>query len=74
MVKLLDDINTKLPSITITDSHPHSLIWIGAALGSETFSLGINTFGQSGEIEKLYEEYMLDTQTIVDACLDILNI
>jgi len=74
LVKLLDDINTKLPSITITDSHPHSLIWIGAALGSETFSLGINTFGQSGEIEKLYEEYMLDTQTIVDACLNVLNI
>ena len=74
LLKLLNNIDTKVPSITITDSHPHSLIWIGAALGSQTYSLGINDFGQSGEIEKLYEEYMLDTQTIVDACLDALNI
>ena len=74
LLKLLDGINTKVPSITITDSHPHSLVWIGAALGSQTYSLGINDFGQSGEVEQLYEEYMLDTQTIVDACLDALNI
>ena len=74
IISLLDNINTKVPAITVTDSHPHSLVWIGAALGAQTYSLGINDFGQSGELEKLYEEYMLDSKTIVEACLDALNI
>jgi pyruvate dehydrogenase E1 component len=53
------------PLITLTDGHPHSLAWLGGALGSPTFPLGVTGYGQSGNPPELYEEYGIDVQNIM---------
>ena len=43
-----------VPIVTVVDGHPHSLAWIGSALGARTFPLGVAKFGQSGSRPDLY--------------------
>lgn len=56
------------PAVTLIDDHPHTLAWIGGALGSKVYPLGVSRFGQSGSRTDLYREYGLDTDHIVDTC------
>lgn len=56
------------PIVTICDDHPHALAWIGGALGTKTFPLGVTRFGQSGSRTDLYREYGLDARQIVEVC------
>tara|TARA_Y100000590_G_scaffold411526_1_gene505674 strand:- start:135 stop:653 length:519 start_codon:yes stop_codon:yes gene_type:complete len=62
------------PILTLADAHPHSLSWIGGAVGSRTVSLGVDDWGQSGSREDLYREYGTDLSTIVNAALSSLEI
>ena len=36
-------------------------------------SLGVDDFGQSGDVEDLYRNFGIDTETIVGAALDLLE-
>ena len=60
--------------VTVLDGHPATLSWLGAVARHRVVALGVERFGQSGDIPDLYREYRLDTQAIVDAvaraCLD----
>jgi pyruvate dehydrogenase E1 component len=60
--------------LTVHDGHPAALSWIGAVCGHRARPLGVERFGQSGDIPELYKEYGLDTEAIVAAaaraCLD----
>ena len=62
------------PVVTIADAHPHSLAWIGSALGSKTIPLGVDEWGQSGNREDLYREYGTDSESIINACFAALDI
>ena len=62
------------PLLTLADAHPHSLSWIGGAIGSRTVSLGVDDWGQSGSREDLYREYGTDVSTIVNAALSALEL
>ena len=62
------------PILTLADAHPHSLSWIGGAIGSRTVSLGVDDWGQSGSREDLYREYGIDVSTIVNAALSALEL
>jgi pyruvate dehydrogenase E1 component len=55
------------PVVTVTDGHPHTLAWVGAALKAPTFPLGVADFGQSGTSTDLYQEYKMDVASIVVA-------
>lgn len=57
--------------VTVTDGHPAALTWLGSVLGHRTESLGITKFGQSGNINQLYQHYRLDAEAIVDACASV---
>jgi len=61
------------PVVTLADAHPHSLAWVGAALGSVTIPLGVDEWGQSGNREDLYREYGTDVDSVVAACLTSLG-
>ena len=56
------------PVVTICDDHPHALAWVGGALGSKTYPLGVTRFGQSGSRTDLYREYGLDARQIAEVC------
>ena len=45
-----------VPILTLADAHPHSLSWVGGAVGSKTVSWGVDDWGQSGSREDLYRE------------------
>ena len=62
------------PILTLADAHPHSLSWVGGAIGSRTVSLGVDDWGQSGSREDLYREYGTDVSTIVNAALSSLEL
>jgi pyruvate dehydrogenase E1 component len=58
-----------VPIVTVTDAHPHSLAWIGSALGSRAWPLGVVGFGQSGSLHDMYRAYLIDSDNITAACL-----
>lgn len=61
------------PIVTVLDGHPHALSFLAAVVGAPTTSLGVQDFGQSGDVEDLYRYYGIDTETIVGAALDLIE-
>jgi pyruvate dehydrogenase E1 component len=60
--------------VTVADGHPHSLAWLGGALGTTVTPLGVTEFGQSGSRTELYKEYAIDVDSIIAACFTALDI
>jgi pyruvate dehydrogenase E1 component len=58
--------------VTVLDGHPASHSWLGAVRGNRVVPLGVDHFGQSGDIPDLYREYGLDEDAILDACAQAL--
>jgi pyruvate dehydrogenase E1 component len=54
--------------ITVLDGHPAAHAWLGAVRGQRVVPLGVDRFGQSGDIPDLYEAYGLSADAILDAC------
>ena len=70
--ELFETTNKESVIISINDAHSSSLTWIGGALGKKIISLGVDEFGQSGNLKDLYKHYSLDAEAIVDACAQVL--
>ncbi len=64
---LLSALSPDAALVTILDGHPAALSWLGAAGGCRVEPLGVERFGQSGDIPDLYKEYALDSAAILDA-------
>lgn len=62
-----------VPVVTVMDGHPHTLAWIGAALGTNALPLGVSRFGQSGSRQDLYREYEIDVASIMAAAFGALE-
>jgi pyruvate dehydrogenase E1 component len=58
--------------VTLLDGHPAAHAWIGAVRGQRVVPLGVDHFGQSGDIPDLYRVYGLDSDAILDACAQAL--
>jgi pyruvate dehydrogenase E1 component len=54
--------------VTVLDGHPATLSWLGAVRGQRVQALGVEHFGQSGDIPDLYRLHRIDTDAILDAC------
>ena len=54
--------------VTVLDGHPAALSWLGSVHGHRVRPLGVNQFGQSGDIPDLYEHYQVSKDAIVRAC------
>jgi pyruvate dehydrogenase E1 component len=57
------------PVISVHDAASHSLAWVGSALGTHQFCLGVDRFGESGTIADLHEITGISTGNIVNAAL-----
>jgi pyruvate dehydrogenase E1 component len=57
--------------VTVVDGAPATLSWLGGVKGQRVSSLGLDGFGQVGDLPDLYRHYRLDVDAIVEACADL---
>ncbi len=57
------------PVVSVHDAASHSLAWIGSAIGTRQYTLGVDRFGESGTIADLHEIVGIDAGSIVNAAL-----
>lgn len=72
--QLLAALSPGAALVTVLDGHSATLSWLGAVARHRVVALGVDRFGQSGDLPDLYREYGLDSRAIVAAaaraCLD----
>ncbi|WP_226015724.1 transketolase [Novosphingobium sp. FKTRR1] len=57
--------------ITVIDGAPGALSWLGAVRGMRVSPLGVDRFGQTGDLPDLYRTYRLDSEAIIEAAADL---
>jgi pyruvate dehydrogenase E1 component len=60
------------PLVTVLDGHPHALSFLSAVNDTPLAPLGVDDFGQSGDVDDLYRHFGIDAETIVGAAADLL--
>ncbi len=65
---LLAGLGPEAALITVLDGHPASLSWLGTVARHRIYPLGVDRFGQSGDIPDLYRVYGIDADAILEAC------
>jgi pyruvate dehydrogenase E1 component len=65
--RLLQPLAASARLVTVLDGHPATLSWLGSIRGHRVVPLGVDRFGQSGDIPDLYRAYELDVDAIVRA-------
>jgi pyruvate dehydrogenase E1 component len=58
--------------VTLCDAAPASLSWLGGVLGHRVAPLGVDRFGQTGNLPDLFAEYRLDGEAITEAMAGLL--
>jgi len=61
------------PIVSVLDGHSHTLSFLGAIRAQPIACMGVDDFGQSGDVADLYEHFGIDTDTIVGATLDLID-
>jgi pyruvate dehydrogenase E1 component len=69
---LLSQLGRNAGLVTIADAAPASLSWLGGVLGQRVAPLGVERFGQTGNLADLYSAYRLDGSAITEAAAEIL--
>ena len=57
--------------VTVLDGAPAALSWLGSVRGQRVSPLGVDRFGQSGDLPDLYDAYRLDADAIEDAAAEL---
>jgi pyruvate dehydrogenase E1 component len=57
--------------VTLLDGAPAALSWLGGVRGQQVSPLGVDRFGQTGDLPDLYREYRLDVDAIVEAAAEL---
>ena len=70
---LLAPLDRDAGLVTLTDGAPLALSWLGSVRGQRVRALGLEVFGQSGDLPDLYGRYRLDADAVLDACADLLT-
>jgi pyruvate dehydrogenase E1 component len=65
--RLLQPLAPGAALVTVGDFHPATLSWLGAVADLTIVPLGVERFGQSGDIPDLYRAYEIDAEAILDA-------
>jgi pyruvate dehydrogenase E1 component len=64
---LLSDLPQSAAMISVLDGHPATLSWLGSVRQHRILALGVDRFGQSGDIPDLYRTLGIDAEAIVAA-------
>jgi len=65
--RLLGRLRPDAAIVTVSDSHPATLSWLGSIAHHAVVPLGVDQFGQSGDLPDLYRYYGIDQDAIIDA-------
>jgi pyruvate dehydrogenase E1 component len=57
--------------VTAIDGSPSALSWLGGVKGMRVSPLGVDRFGQTGDLPDLYRTYRLDADAIIDAAAEL---
>lgn len=68
--KLFTDLPRDAKLVTVCDGHPLALSWLGSIQGNPVTPLGVQVFGQTGDLIDLYRHHKLDAEAIIDAYLN----
>jgi pyruvate dehydrogenase E1 component len=74
--RILDELfptPTGTPIVTVIDGHPHALAFVAGIRPAPIACLGVDDFGQSGDLVDLYRHYGIDIETIVGAAVDLVE-
>jgi len=58
----------------VQDGASHSLAWLGSVYGTRQFTLGVDDFGQSGDIPSLYRHFEVDAEHIASTAFAVLDL
>ncbi len=61
------------PIVTVLDGHPHTFSFLSAVRCQPIACLGVDDFGQSGDVGDLYGYFGVDVDTIVGAAVDLIE-
>ncbi|MBT3305867.1 MAG: transketolase [Alphaproteobacteria bacterium] len=64
IARLLSSLPADARLVTVLDGHPAALSWIGSVVGHRTYALGVDAFGQCGDVGDLYRAYGIDAEAI----------
>lgn len=70
--QLLGRLSRTAGLVTIADAAPATLSWLGGVLGHRVAPLGVEKFGQTGNLADLYAAYRLDGAAITEAVAELL--
>jgi pyruvate dehydrogenase E1 component len=70
--QLLSELSSSAGLVTLADAAPASLSWLGGVLGHRVAPLGVDRFGQTGNLADLYAAYRLDGAAITEAVAELL--
>ncbi len=65
--KLMGQLARDCVVVSVCDGHPLNLSWLGSIRGNPVVPLGVEAFGQTGDLPDLYEYFMMDSAAIVAA-------
>ena len=65
--RLLNALPSCCALVTVSDSHPATLAWLGSVCGQRTRSLGVEHFRQTGTIADLHAHHGIDANAIIRA-------
>lgn len=78
MVVRIEDLipvrERRAPIVTVQDGASHSLAWLGSVYGARQFALGVDDFGQSGDIPSLYHHFEMDAEHIASTAFALLDL
>ncbi|MGL4312843.1 MAG: transketolase [Sphingomonas sp.] len=71
IARLLGGLSPTAGLVTVIDGHPATLSWLGAVRGQRVSPLGVEQFGQTGDLPDLYAHHRLDANAICDAMAEL---
>ena len=63
---LLKEVPRDTKILTVIDGHQLTLSWLGSVLGHKVIPLGVDRFGQTGNIKELLNEFAIDSVNITN--------
>jgi len=68
---LLSTLSPGAGLVTVIDGSPGALSWLGSVRGMRVSPLGVDNFGQTGDLPDLYRTYRLDSDAIIEAAAEL---